>query len=228
MNVTYLSHSCFLIETSSHRLLIDPFLTGNPLARIKPEEVECDFILISHGHEDHLGDSVQIAQRTGATIISNFEVAMTCQKRGAQKVHPMNPGGAWQFPFGRVKLTIAHHSSSNETADGFLYLGNPCGILITADGRTLFHAGDTALFSDMKLIGELNRIDLAMLPIGDNFTMGPEDAALAAEFLRAELSLPMHFNTFELIKVDPEEFVKKAEAGGRSAKVLGIGETLAL
>ena len=228
MNVTYLSHSCFLIETSSHRLLIDPFLTGNPLAKIKPEEVECDFILISHGHEDHLGDAVQIAQRTGATIISNYEVAMTCQKRGAQKVHPMNPGGAWQFPFGRVKLTIAHHSSSNETPDGFLYMGNPCGILITADGKTIYHAGDTALFSDMKLIGELNRIDLAMLPIGDNFTMGPDDAALAAEFLRAELSLPMHFNTFDLIKVDPAEFVKKAEAGGRSAKVLGVGELLAL
>jgi len=228
MNVTYLSHSCFLIETSSHRLLIDPFLNGNPLAQIKPEEVDCDFILVSHGHEDHLGDSVQIAQRTGATIIANFEVAMTCQKRGARNIHPMNPGGAWQFPFGRVKLTIAHHSSSNETGDGFLYLGNPCGILLNADGKTLYHAGDTALFSDMKLIGELNRIDLAMLPIGDNFTMGPEDAALAAEFLRAELSVPMHYNTFDLIKMDPTEFVKHVEAGGRSAKVLAIGETLAL
>jgi L-ascorbate metabolism protein UlaG (beta-lactamase superfamily) len=153
---------------------------------------------------------------------------MTCLKRGAANVHPMNPGGAWQFPFGRVKFTIAHHSSSEETADGFIYLGTACGILITADEKTLYHAGDTALFTDMKLIGELNRIDLAMLPIGDNFTMGPEDAALAAEFLRAELSLPMHYNTFDLIRVDPAEFVRMVEAGGRSAKVLAIGETLAL
>lgn len=228
MKVTYLSHSCFLIETSSHRLLIDPFLTGNSLAKVKPEQVECDFILISHGHEDHLGDSVQIAKRTGATIISNYEVATTCQKRGASNIHPMNPGGSWQFPFGKVKLTTAHHSSSNVTAEGFLYLGNPCGILITADDKTLYHAGDTALFMDMKLIGELNHIDLAMLPIGDNYTMGPEDAALAAEFLRAELSVPMHYNTFEFIKVDPAEFVKKVEAGGRSAKAMAVGESLVL
>lgn len=228
MKVTYLSHSCFLVETASHRLLIDPFLSGNPLAQTKPEEIECDFILVSHGHEDHLGDSVQIAKRTGATIIANFEIAMTCMKRGASKVHPMNPGGSWQFPFGRVKFTIAHHSSSNDTGDGFLYLGNPCGLLINADGKTIYHAGDTALFSDMKLIGELNRIDLAMLPIGDNFTMGPDDAALAAEFLRAELSVPMHFNTFELIRVDPQDFVKKANAGGRNARVLAVGESLEL
>jgi L-ascorbate metabolism protein UlaG (beta-lactamase superfamily) len=226
MKVTYLSHSCFLVETSSHRLLIDPFLSGNPLAQTKPEEVECDFILVSHGHEDHLGDAVEISKRTGATIIANFEVAMTCQQRGAANVHPMNPGGAWQFPFGKVKMTIAYHSSSNQTPTGFLYLGNPCGLLITADEKTIYHAGDTALFSDMKLIGDLNRIDLAMLPIGDNFTMGIEDAALAAEFLRADLSVPMHFNTFDLIKADPNEFVKKVETGGRAAKALAIGESV--
>jgi L-ascorbate metabolism protein UlaG (beta-lactamase superfamily) len=227
MKLTYLSHSCFLVETSSHRLLIDPFLTGNPLAKVKAADVECDFILISHGHEDHMGDAVAIAQRTDATVIANFEVAMTCANRGVKKIHPMNPGGAWNFPFGRVKLTIAHHSSSNATADGgFLYLGNPCGILITADGKTLYHAGDTALFLDMKLIGELNKIDVAMLPIGDNFTMGIDDAALAVEFLKAKLAIPMHFNTFDLIKVDANAFAEKVKAGGAHAKVLAAGESI--
>lgn len=229
MKLTYLSHSCFLLETSAHRLLIDPFLSGNPLAQTKAEEVACDFILVSHGHEDHLGDTVAIAQRTGATVIANFEVAMTCAQRGAQKVHPMNPGGGWNFPFGRVKMTVAHHSSSNSNPDGsFLYLGNPCGLLIKADGKTLYHAGDTALFSDMKLIGQLDRIDVALLPIGDNFTMGIDDAVLAAEFLKAGLSVPMHYNTFDLIKADPQLFVSRMEAAGQKAKALAVGEALEL
>jgi L-ascorbate metabolism protein UlaG (beta-lactamase superfamily) len=227
MKITYWSHSCFLVETSTHRLVIDPFLKGNELAKIKPEDVRCDFILVSHGHEDHLGDSIEIAKRNGATIIAAYETAVFCEKNGAQ-VHPMQHGGAWQFPFGRVKLTIAHHSSSRATRDGFLYLGNPAGIVITAEGRTLYHAGDTALFLDMKLIGELNRIDLAMVPIGDNFTMGPEDAALAVEFVRARLALPMHYNTFELIKVDPQRFVDACAARGHEARVLEIGGSLEL
>ena len=226
MKVTYLSHSCFLLETPAHRLIIDPFLTGNPLAKTKAEDVECDFILVSHGHEDHLGDAVEISKRTGATIVASFEVAMTCASRGARNIHPMNPGGGWNFPFGRVKLTVAHHSSSNQTPDGFLYLGNPCGILVFADGKTVYHAGDTALFGDMKLIGEMNKIDVALLPIGDNFTMGPDDAAVAADFLDAGLSIPMHFNTFDLIKVNPQDFVKKATARGRSTKVLAVGESV--
>ncbi len=225
MKITYLSHSCFFVETSSHRLLIDPFLTGNPLATVDPEAVECDFILVSHGHEDHLGDSVAIAKRIGATIVSNYETAMFCAKQGA-KAHPMQHGGAWRFPFGRVKLTIAHHSSSNGTETGFSYLGNPAGIVLTADGKTIYHAGDTALFLDMKLIGELDSIDLAMLPIGDNFTMGPEDAARAASFLNAKLSVPMHFNTFDLIKADPNRFAELAKELGREALVMKIGETI--
>ena len=224
MKITYLSHSCFLVETAAHRLIIDPFLTGNPLAKVKASEIECDFILVSHGHEDHVGDAVEIAKRTGATVIANFEVAMTCAARGAKNVHPMNPGGGWDFPFGRVKLTVAHHSSSLQTKDGFLYLGTPCGLLIFADGKTVYHAGDTALFGDMRLIGELNNIDVAMLPIGDNFTMGTDDAAIAAEFLRAGLSIPMHYNTFDLIKADPHQFAGKVEANGQRAKVLAVGE----
>ncbi|MEI6351861.1 MAG: metal-dependent hydrolase [Verrucomicrobiota bacterium] len=225
MKLTYLSHSCFFIETSTHRLIIDPFLSGNPLAKTKAEEVECDFVLLSHGHEDHLGDAVAIAKRTGATIIGNYETATYCSQQGAN-AHPMQLGGAWKFPFGRVKLTIAHHSSSIGTESGFTYMGNPAGIVISADGKTIYHAGDTGLFLDMKLIGELDRIDVALLPIGDNFTMGPEDAARAAEFVNAPLSIPMHFNTFDLIKVDPQRFVSKVKAGGREARVLAIGESI--
>ncbi len=223
MKLTHLGHSCFLLETSTHRLLFDPFLSGNPLAKTRPEEIECDFILVSHGHEDHLGDAVAIAKRTGATIISNFETAVFCGKQGAPAVHPMQHGGAWEFPFGRVKLTIAHHSSSNETADGFAYLGNPAGILVTTEGKTIYHAGDTALFLDMKLIGELDTIDVALLPIGDNFTMGPEDAARAVYFLNARLAIPMHYNTFDLIKVDPQRFISAAKGRGQ---VMEIGETI--
>lgn len=224
MNLTYLGHSCFTLQTSTHRLIIDPFLTGNPLAQTKAEEVECDFILLSHGHEDHLGDAVAIARRTGATIVSNYETATYCGNQGA-KAHAMQIGGAWQFPFGRVKLTIAHHSSSIATPHGFSYLGNPAGILITSEGKTIYHAGDTGLFLDMKLIGELDKIDVALLPIGDNFTMGPDDAARAVEFLNARLSIPMHYNTFDIIKVDPQRFVDRVKSGVR---VMEIGETITI
>ncbi len=226
MHLTYLSHSCFLIETAVHRLLIDPFLTGNPLAKTKAEDVECDFIIVSHGHGDHMGDAVAIAKRTGATIIGNYEIAMTCANQGAKNIHPMNPGGAWKAPFGRVKLTIAHHSSSNQTDDGFLYLGNPCGILVTADGKTIYHAGDTALFLDMKLIGELDSVDVAILPIGDCLTMGIDDAVMAVDFLKAKFAIPMHYNTFDLIKVDPQAFAAKVTAAGSRAKVMEINERI--
>ena len=219
----------FLLKPPPIACLIDPFLTGNPLAKMKAEDIACDFIIVSHGHDDHIGDAVAIAKRTGATVISNFEIGvMWCAKQGVKNIHPMNPGGAWQAPFGRVKLTIAHHSSSKQTRGRFPYLGNPCGILITADGKTLYHAGDTALFLDMKLIGELDSIDAALLPIGDNFTMGIDDAAMAAGFLKAKLAIPMHYNTFDLIKVDPHAFVTKAGAAGLRAKVMEVNERIAI
>lgn len=223
MKLTYLSHSCFTLEIGTTRLIIDPFLTGNPLAKVTPEEVECDYILVTHGHEDHLGDAVAIAKRTGATLISTFEIAMYLAKKEGINVHPMQHGGAWTFPFGRVKLTLAHHGSSIMTDNGPLYMGNPAGILITAEGKTIYHAGDTALFLDMKLIGELDRIDVAILPIGDNFTMGPEDAARAVEFLNAKLAIPMHFATFGMIDVDPQRFVERV---GADAKIMAVGESI--
>ena len=232
MKLTYLSHSCFFIETSSHRPIIDPFLTNNPLAKTKPNEVECDFVLVTHGHFDHVGDAVEIARRNDATIIASYEVADFLAQEKV-KTHPMGIGGAREFPFGRVKLTIAFHSAGyapgGELKSGeFIYLGNPAGMLITADGKTLYHAGDTALTLEMKLLGELNKIDVAMLPIGDNFTMGPDDAAIAVDFLKARLSIPMHYNTFGYIQVDPQQFVQKVEVSGtgQQARALGIGESL--
>ena len=220
--LTYLGHAAFTVEGSKARIVIDPFLSGNPLAKAGPEEIKADYVLLTHGHGDHLGDGIEIAKANDATIVAPNELAVYCSGKGA-KIHPMHIGGAHEFPFGRVKLTIAHHGS---VAPDGTYTGNPCGFLLTMDGKTLYHPGDTGLFYDMKLIGQMNKIDLAVLPIGDNFTMGIEDAVVAAEFLQARLYLPMHFKTFEVIDVEPEEFVKRVQAKGRKARVLPIGESL--
>ncbi len=230
MKLTYLSHSCVFIETATHRLIIDPFLTGNGKAPIKADEVKCDFVLVTHGHYDHLGDAVEIAKRNDATIISTYEVADYLAQEKV-KTHGMGVGGAHDFPFGRVKLTIAFHSAGyapgGELSHGqFIYLGNPAGMLITAEGKTVYHAGDTALTLEMKLLGELNKIDVALLPIGDNFTMGADDAAIAAEFLRCGLAIPIHYNTFDLINADAHAFVEKVEARGQCAQAVAIGATL--
>jgi L-ascorbate metabolism protein UlaG (beta-lactamase superfamily) len=230
MKLTYLSHSCFLIETSSHTLIIDPFLTGNPLAQAKPEDIRCDYVLVTHGHSDHVGDAVDIAKRNDATIISSYEVAVWLGSQGA-KVHPMGLGGGFNFPFGRVKLTIAFHSAGGRPAEGdeaggFTYLGVAAGMLVQADGKTLYHAGDTALTLEMQLLGQLNKIDVAMLPIGDNFTMGPEDAVLAAEFLKPALVLPMHYNTFDPIEQDPAAFVSMLAAKGMASQAPAVGGTI--
>jgi L-ascorbate metabolism protein UlaG (beta-lactamase superfamily) len=219
--VTYLGHSAFLLETSKAQLVIDPFLSDNPLAKAKPKDIKCQYVLLSHGHGDHLGNSIEIARADDATIVAPFELANYCADKGA-KVHPMHIGGSHEFSFGRVKLTIAHHGSA--APDG-TYTGNPCGFLVYADGKTFYHTGDTGLFYDMKLIGEMNKIDLAVLPIGDNFTMGIDDAVKAAEFLKSKMVIPMHYNTFEVIHTDPQEFVKKVKEKGLQAMVLSIGSS---
>ncbi len=224
MRITYLSHSCFLIETAEARLLIDPYLTGNDKAPVRASEVSADYILCSHGHEDHTGDALAIALRCDATIIGNYEIAEYFAAKGA-KTHGMNPGGSFHFPFGRVKLTLAHHTSSVEAGLHPVYLGSACGLLIQADGRTLYHAGDTALFLDMQLIGRAG-IDLAMLPIGDNFTMGVEDAAAALDLLKPKLAVPMHYNTWPLIAVDPLQFVELAAKADHTVQVLAPGESI--
>ncbi len=220
--LTYLGHSAFLVQGSSGAVIIDPFLNDNPLATMKAGDVKADFVLLTHGHGDHLGDAVEIARNNNAVIVAAFELANYCASKGAQ-VHPMHIGGARKFSFGSLKLTIAHHGSS--TPDG-AYMGEPSGLLITMDGKTFYHAGDTGLFLDMKLIGEMNRIDVAALPIGDNFTMGIDDAVKATEFLNAGLYIPMHYKTFDVIDVNPGEFVEKAAARGARAQVLEINGSL--
>lgn len=207
VRITYHSHACFGIDVGGTHLLIDPFLTGNPLADVAAEEVDADYILISHGHGDHVGDAVAIAKRTGAMTISNFEIHDWLLAQGVERAHPLHIGGGFDFPFGRVKLTIAHHGSV--LPDG-CYGGNPAGFLLTLDGKKLYHACDTGLFYDMKLIGD-EGLDLAILPIGDNFTMGPDDALRAVELLEPKVVIPIHYNTFDVIKQDPYTFARRVE-----------------
>lgn len=222
--IRYLSHSAFLLETAGKKLLFDPFFTGNPKAPKDVMSIRPDYILVSHGHSDHLGDAVEISKSTGAIIIAPFELAIWCGNQGA-KVHDMHIGGGWDFDFGRVKLTIAHHGSAVGPDERLEYSGNPCGFLVTSEGKTLYHAGDTGLFYDMKLIGDMNVIDLALLPIGDNYTMGITDAVKAVEFLRPNAVVPMHYNTFEMIKADAGLFAEIANRFSR-ATVLNAGDWL--
>ncbi|MFH1538157.1 MAG: metal-dependent hydrolase [bacterium] len=225
MKIRYLGHAAFYLEDGKHRLVIDPFLSGNPNATVKPEDLKVDYVLITHAHPDHMGDSLEIAEANNATVISTFEIATYCESQGVA-AHSMHIGGSHPFPFGKVKLTIAHHGCSLPGADGLLTLGPPCGMLITLGKTTVYHTGDTGLFYDMKLIGEMTHIDLALIPIGDNYTMGIDDAVKAVELLRPALAVPMHYNTFDVIKADPEEFARRVGKLGLKAKVLTVGEEL--
>ena len=204
----YHGHATWTIESNGSRIVIDPFFEGNPVADLKPDQVQANYILVSHAHGDHLGDAVAIAKRTGATIISNYEIANYVQNQGAN-AHALHIGGGHHFPFGHVKLTIAHHGSS--FPDGS-YGGNPCGFIVKTGGKTIYDAADTALFYDMKLIGDLENLDVALLPIGDNFTMGPDDALYAVKLLKPKVVIPMHYSTWGLIEQDVQAFAKRVEA----------------
>jgi len=225
VKLTWYSHACFLFAVNGTKLLTDPFLTGNPLAPVSADDVEVDTILVSHGHGDHVGDTVAIAKRTGATVVSNFEIHNWLQSQGLEKLHPQHIGGGFDHPWGRLKLTIAHHGSG--LPDGS-YGGNPAGFLLYLDGKKIYHACDTGLFYDMKLIGE-EGIDLAILPIGDNFTMGPDDAIRAVKLIEPKMVMPIHYDTFDVIKQDAEAFARRVESEtSAKAVVLKPGESLAL
>lgn len=223
VKLTYYSHDCWEIESEGKKIIIDPFITDNPLAPVKASDIKVDAILVTHGHGDHLGDAVEISRSCQAPIIGVFELVSYVTSKGATG-HPLHIGGGFQFDFGHVKATIAHHGSG--APDGS-YLGNPCGFVITTGGKKIYHSGDTGLFLDMKLIGEMNPLDAALLPIGDNFTMGIDDAVKAVEFLKPKIAIPMHYDTFDVIKADPNEFVKKIKPPAKGI-VMSPGSNLEL
>ena len=225
LKITWYGHSTFGIDADGVQIVVDPFLKpNNPVAPVSADQLTADFILVTHGHGDHTVDLVALAKRTNAQVISNFEIATWLGGHGVKKAHGMNTGGAYTFPFGRVKLTIAHHSSV--LPDG-VYAGNPYGFLINFnEGQDLYIAGDTALTYDMKLIGDVGGVDLAILPIGDNFTMGPDDAIVAAQWVKAKHVIPCHYNTFPVVAVDAAAFARKLNReAGIDCTVLGVGES---
>jgi len=218
VKATFLGHAAVSLTDGETTILIDPFLSGNPQARLKPAEVEADYIVLTHGHGDHLGDTVAIAERTGATCIAINELALWLASQGCN-VHPMGSGGAFGFPFGSVRYTIAHHSGGlGELGDR--YVGNPGGVIIGLGGKLIHHAGDTALTYDMKLIAERFAIDLAFLPIGSNFTMDIDDAVKATGFIKPKKVVPVHYNTWPPIEADPQEFAEKVRTRTDSEPVI--------
>ena len=225
MKLRYFSHSSFQITTSANiKILIDPFLDGNPTSPVKADDVEADYIILTHAHGDHIGDAFSIAKRCGSTFISVNELAEYCKSNGFN-AHNMHIGGGYNFEFGRVKFTIAHHGSM--TPDNY-YGGEPAGVIVSNDGKNVYHTGDTGLFYDMKLIGEMTPIDYMLLPIGDNFTMGITDAVKAVELVTPKMAIPMHYNTFPVISADPNEFKKLVETKGLKVRVLNFGEEIEL
>jgi len=224
-HLTWFGHAAWLLESDGHRILVDPFFNDSPTSPIKADAVACDFILISHGHFDHIADAASIAARTGATVVSNFEICDWLGKQGAKSAEPMNLGGSITLPFGRVKLTLAHHSST--LPDGSSG-GNPAGLLITLPKLTIYFAGDTALFSDMKLIGAAG-IDVAILPIGDRFTMGPDDSIEAIKLVEPKRVLPSHYNTWPPIQQDAAAWAARVKAETKATpSVLKPGEKIEL
>ena len=223
MNFTYYGHACFAVEVGGRALLFDPFITPNPLAAgMDLNSVRADYILVSHGHADHLADAVALAQRTGATVIANYEVATWLGKQGAGKIHPLNHGGACGFDFGRVKFVNAIHSSS--LPDG-AYGGNPGGFVVESAQGNFYYSGDTALTMDMKLIAESTRLAFAALCVGGNFTMDAADAVRAARLVDCDQIVGVHYDTFPPIKIDHEEARKLFQAAGKRLHLLKIGES---
>ncbi|MDY9925583.1 metal-dependent hydrolase [Methanosarcina sp.] len=210
VKITWLGHAAFLLEAEK-KLLIDPFISGNPKALCSPEDLDPDIIAVTHGHRDHLGDTIAIGTRTGCRIISIHEVANYIKSKGVF-AEGMNKGGTMEVEGVTLTMTHALHSSSID-ASGFSFDGgSPAGFVIGIGGHSIYHAGDTGVFGDMQLIGELYKPEIALLPIGSRFTMGIKEAVKAVELIEPEVVVPMHYNTFDVIRQDPEEFRKAVEA----------------
>ncbi len=205
----YHGHSTFTLTTDDGtRIVIDPWFDENPQSDVSLDEVEdVDYILCTHGHFDHFGDAIELAKRTGATLVSTFEIVSFAQSQGVENAHPMHIGGGYTFPFGYVKMTPALHGGQVAGDEEGAFTTVPGGFLVRMEGKTLYHAGDTALLTDMQLLRD--QVDVALLPIGDNFTMGPDDAVRAVEFIQPRVVIPIHYDTFEAIEQDPEVFRKK-------------------
>ncbi len=225
IKITWFSHATLGLEVDGYHLLVDPYFTGNPAATTTADQVNADYILVTHGHFDHVTDVVAIAKRTGATVISNFEIIGWVSKQGVQNTHEQHIGGGHDYPFGNVKLTPAMHGSGlPDGTNG----GNPAGFLLTLkDGKRIYISGDTGLFSDMQLIGQ-EGIEVAFLPIGDNYTMGPDDAYKAVELIKPKHVIPIHYNTWELIAQDAQKWANKVAKLGVKVHVLKPGESLTL
>jgi len=224
MNLTYYGQSCFSVEINNKTILFDPFIKHNPLAKhIKVDEIKADFIFLSHGHGDHIADAVEIAKNTGAVCVGAAEVAGWFGKNGIEKVHPLNHGGPIEFDFGKVRAVNAIHSSS--FPDGS-YAGNPLGFVFTTGEGDFYYAGDTALTMDMQLIPRWAKLKFAVLPIGGNYTMDVADAILAADFIDCNNIVGVHYNTFDIIKIDTEKAVQDFEAAGKTLLLPAIGETI--
>ncbi|MFN8292743.1 MAG: metal-dependent hydrolase [Chitinophagales bacterium] len=226
MKFTYYGHACFGVEINGKHLLFDPFITYNELAKeVNVNTIPADYIFISHGHQDHIADAVAIAQRTGALVVGSWEVIEWVSKQGVKNVHPMNTGGKKVFDFGWVKCTVAQHSSS--FPDGS-YAGNPMGFLVEAEGKSFYFAGDTALTLDMQLIPKWAQVQVALLPIGDNFTMDYTDAAIAAEFVQCKKVIGLHYDTFGFIKIDQKAAVEYFKAKGLELVLLPIAQSITI
>lgn len=226
MKFTYYGHSCFAVQLAGKKVVFDPFITPNELAKdLDVAAIEADFILVSHGHADHIADCKDLAQRTGATVVSSFEVVEWLGKQGVEKVHPMNTGGKWKFDFGTVKCVVAQHSSG--LPDGS-YGGNPMGFVVTSGEKNFYFSGDTALTMDMQLIPRWAKLDFAILPIGDNFTMGIEDAIEAANMVQCKTVVGVHYDTFGYIKIDHQKAKEAFADAGIALHLPGIGQTIEL
>ena len=224
MELTYYGHSCFLLNTGTSRVLFDPFISPNPQAKnIDLKTIQADFILLSHGHGDHVADTVELAGQKDAIVVGQPEVTTWFESKGVKNTHQMNIGGSKKFDFGTVKMVNVIHSSS--MPDGS-YGGHPSGYIVQAEGKTLYFAGDTALTYDMKIIGEQFSVDYALLPMGDNFTMGPEDALTAADWVKAKKTVAMHYNTFPPITIDVETVAEMAKKSGKDLIFMKIGQTI--